>query len=118
MFEAGLKPSQFTFEITERLKLQKSPLAMEVAARMRLKGFDISVDDFGTGQTNLEQLRDFPYSELKIDKSFVQGSTDDRFARACLKASAIFARELDMRLVAEGISNQAEMEDGGGRRCR
>ena len=108
--EADLKPSQFTFEITERTELQNSPLAMEVVARMRLKGFDISIDDFGTGMANLEQLRDFPYSELKIDRSFVQGATDDRFARACMKASAVFARELDMRLVAEGVSNQAEWD--------
>ncbi|NNE22437.1 MAG: EAL domain-containing response regulator [Rhizobiales bacterium] len=106
--KAGLQPSRFTFEITERTALQSSPLAMEVVARLRLKGFDISIDDFGTGMANLEQLRDFPYSELKIDRSFVQGATDDRFARACLKASAVFARELDMRLVAEGVSNQAE----------
>ncbi|MGI9463072.1 MAG: EAL domain-containing response regulator, partial [Aestuariivirgaceae bacterium] len=108
--EADLRPSQFTFEVTERTALQNSPLAMEVVARMRLKGFDISIDDFGTGMANLEQLRDFPYSELKIDRSFVQGATEDRFARACFKASAVFARELDMRLVAEGVSNQAEWE--------
>ena len=110
VIEADLRPAQFTFEITERTALQNSPLAMEVVARMRLKGFDISIDDFGTGMANLEQLRDFPYSELKIDRSFVQGATDDRFARACLKASAVFARELDMRLVAEGVSNQAEWD--------
>jgi EAL domain-containing protein (putative c-di-GMP-specific phosphodiesterase class I) len=110
VIKAGLQPSKFTFEITERTALQNSPLAMEVVARMRLKGFDISIDDFGTGMANLEQLRDFPYSELKIDRSFVQGATDDRFARACLKASAVFARELDMRLVAEGVSNQAEWD--------
>ncbi len=108
--DAGLEPKRFTFEITERSELQKSPLAMEVVARLRLKGFDISIDDFGTGSANIDQLRNFPYSELKIDRSFVQGAKDDRFARACLKASAVFARELSMRLVAEGVSNQAEWE--------
>ena len=108
IFDAGLHPGLFTLEVTERTVLQKSALAMEVVARMRLKGFDISIDDFGTGTANIDQLRDFPYSELKIDRSFVSGATQDRFALACLKASAIFARELNMRLVAEGISNEAE----------
>ena len=108
VLDAGLQPERFTIEITERSVLQKSALAMEVVARLRLKGFDISIDDFGTGAANIDQLRNFPYSELKIDRSFVEGATVDRFARACLKASATFARELDMRLVAEGVSCEAE----------
>lgn len=110
ILNAGLKPSDFTFEITERSELQKSALAMEVVARLRLKGFDISIDDFGTGASNIEQLRNFPYSELKIDKSFVQGAMDDQFAMAGLKASAVFARELNMRLVAEGVSSRTEWD--------
>ncbi len=80
---------------------------MEVLARLRLKGFDLSVDDFGTGYSNIETLRDFPFSELKIDRSFVAAMETDSFAKESVHASVELGMLLGLRLVAEGVETQS-----------
>lgn len=104
---AGLAREQFVFEITESGLLQKDAVPMEVLARLRLKGFDLSVDDFGTGHSNIETLRNFPFSELKIDRSFVSAMLDDAFAAESVRASVELGRHLNLRLVAEGVESQS-----------
>lgn len=104
----GLAPSALTLEITERVVLKPSPLALEVLARLRIKGFGLAIDDFGTGFSNMEQLRKFPYSKLKVDRAFVSGAAEDRFAAAGLKASVMLARELNMKVVAEGVETATD----------
>lgn len=104
----GIEPSLLTLEVTERIILEPSSDALEVLARLRIKGFNLAIDDFGTGFSNIEQLRSFPYSRLKIDRSFVQGAASDRFAIAGLKASIMLGRELNMMIIAEGIAGHAE----------
>ncbi|MDH3580531.1 MAG: EAL domain-containing protein, partial [Hyphomicrobiales bacterium] len=69
-------------------------------------GFDLSIDDFGTGASNIEQLRNFPFSELKIDRSFVTKMAEDAFAMASVKASIDLGQKLDLRLVAEGVETE------------
>lgn len=103
---AGLKRSQFVLEVTESSVLEKAATPMEVLARLRIMGFDLSIDDFGTGCSNIEQLRSFPFNELKIDRSFVTKMAEDAFAMASVKASIDLGRKLDLRLVAEGVENE------------
>ncbi len=103
---AGLDRRQIIFEITEGSLLLKDAVPMEVLARLRLKGFDLSVDDFCTGHSNIETLRSFPFSELKIDRSFVSAMLDDSFAAESVRASVELAKQLDLRLVAEGVETQ------------
>ena len=101
----GLLPEDFTLEITETGVLQKTPESMEVIARLRIQGFGISIDDFGTGNSNIEQLVEYPFSELKIDQSFIQQATTDEFARTCVEMSIKLARKLNLQLVAEGVED-------------
>lgn len=70
---------------------------------MRLKGFGLSIDDFGTGYSSMEHLQNFPFDELKIDKTFVTGASDNAAAKAIIKTSVDLAKKLDMLVVAEGV---------------
>lgn len=104
---AGLERSQIILEITEGSILKKDAITMEVLARLRLKGFDLSIDDFGTGHSNIETLRDFPFSELKIDRSFIAAMETDAFAKESVRASVELGKRLGLRLVAEGVETQS-----------
>lgn len=99
----GVAPQDIVLEVTEsRLMLdQRAPL--EVLARLRLKRFRLSIDDFGLGHSSLAQLRDIPFDELKIDQSFVSGARHDDTARAIYDASLGLGQQLGMTVVAEGV---------------
>lgn len=107
---AGIPASSVTLEITEDHLLHKSAASAEVLGRLRIKGFGISIDDFGTGYSNIDQLREFPFTELKIDQSFIRNATSDTFARACVESSVNMARQLGLRIVAEGVETSEDME--------
>jgi EAL domain-containing protein (putative c-di-GMP-specific phosphodiesterase class I) len=100
---AGVPATRVTLEITETSLLEYEADALDVLARMRLKGFGLSVDDFGTGYSNIDRLRMFPFTELKIDQSFTQNALKDAFARACVETSVRLAKELGLKVVAEGV---------------
>lgn len=107
---AGIPASMMTLEITEDNLLTKTAATAEVLGRLRIKGFGISIDDFGTGYSNIEQLREFPFTELKIDQSFIRNASADNFARACVESSVNMARKLGLRTVAEGVETTEDME--------
>lgn len=100
---AGLDPKSITFEITENHLLECTAASLEVLSLMRLYGFDLSIDDFGTGATSIEQLRTFPFTELKIDGRFMMASASDEFSRLTVETSAKLASMLGMTVVAEGV---------------
>jgi EAL domain-containing protein (putative c-di-GMP-specific phosphodiesterase class I)/FixJ family two-component response regulator len=103
--DAGVAPRDVMLEVTEsRLMLdQRAPL--EVLTRLRMKRFGLAVDDFGTGHSSLSQLRDIPFDELKIDRSFVHGAWKDPTARAIYDASLALGKQLGMVVVAEGVED-------------
>lgn len=107
---AGLQRNRFTFEITESQILNNKAAALEVVTRLRLLGFAISIDDFGTGYSNLENLREFPFSELKIDRSFIQNAETDPFAKTCVETSVNLGKNLGLRIVAEGVETKSHLE--------
>lgn len=104
---AGLEPKQIVLEITESSLLEQDAVPMEVLARLRLKQFDLSIDDFGTGHSNIETLRAFPFCELKIDRSFISNMDRDAFSAECVRTSVELARQLGLRVVAEGVETEA-----------
>ena len=73
---------------------------------MRLKGPILSIDDFGTGYASMENLKQMPFDELKIDRAFVNGASKDDTARAILESSVFLAKQLDMATVAEGVETE------------
>ncbi len=103
----GLDPKSVTFEITENHLLECTAASLEVLSLMRLYGFDLSIDDFGTGATSIEQLRTFPFTELKIDGRFMMTSDSDEFSRLTVETSAKLAGMLGMKVVAEGVETPA-----------
>lgn len=106
--EAGVSPDCLVLEVTES-RLMKDPLAsLDILTRLRLKHIGLSIDDFGTGHSSLAQLRDIPFDELKIDRSFVHGAHSDPSLRAIFAASLGMARQLGMKTVAEGVEDRAD----------
>lgn len=106
--EAGVPASTLMLEVTES-KLMSDPLAsLDILTRLRLKGIGLSIDDFGTGHSSLAQLRDVPFSELKIDRGFVHGAWQDASIKAIFDASLGMARQLGIKTVAEGVEDRAD----------
>ena len=107
---AGTHPTQFTLEITESRFMQNAVACLDVVTRLRLKGFGLSVDDFGTGYATLELLQQLPFTELKVDRMFVHNAHDDPIASAILKSSVQLAHSLGMQVVAEGAETAKDLQ--------
>ncbi|MGB7336742.1 MAG: EAL domain-containing response regulator [Salaquimonas sp.] len=105
-----VKVSSICVEITESGIVDFDPSVVEVLARLRIKGFDLSIDDFGTGAANISNLKAFPYTELKIDQSFINNVLTDAFSAETVRTSISLARQLNLRIVAEGIENDAVLQ--------
>ncbi|MEM1105019.1 MAG: EAL domain-containing response regulator [Pseudomonadota bacterium] len=105
----GAPIRQITLEVTEDHLLNFGPDTLEVLARLRMAGFGLSIDDFGTGATSLEQLKRFPFTELKIDRTYVQGNHADPFAREVLQTSARLAAIVGLSSVAEGVETPGDL---------
>lgn len=108
--QAGIAPTDLILEVTES-RLMNDPLAsLDILTRLRLKRISLSIDDFGTGHSSLAQLRDIPFDEFKIDRSFVHGASDNDTLRAIFDASHHVARQLGMKTVAEGVEDREDWE--------
>lgn len=104
--EYSVDSSRLTLEVVERTAMEVSQQSIDVLTRLRLKGIQLSVDDFGTGYSSLYQLLRMPFSELKIDRSFVMEVNSNADARAIVKASINLAHNLKMSVCAEGVESQ------------
>ena len=106
----GVDPREVLLEITESSVMGEAAHALNVLARLRLKGFGLSVDDFGTGYSSLSQLSQIPFTELKIDQGFVTGAPNQPRKRAVIEASLELARKLNLSVVAEGVETVEEWQ--------
>jgi len=102
----NLHPEQVIFEITETALMQELIKSLDILTRLRMKEVALSIDDFGTGYSSLSQLYRIPFSEMKIDQSFVTHAPTDAEALAIIKMSILLGHELGMTVVAEGIETQ------------
>jgi EAL domain-containing protein (putative c-di-GMP-specific phosphodiesterase class I)/ActR/RegA family two-component response regulator len=108
--EGGLDPSHIILEITESQLMADIKSPLEILTRLRLKGVSLSIDDFGTGHSSMEQLKRIPFTELKVDRAFVYGASKDPAARAILESSVSLAKSLGMSTVAEGVEDQEDWD--------
>ncbi|GAB3464776.1 EAL domain-containing protein [Kineococcus endophyticus] len=92
-------------EITETGIVSDPARARAVVRRLRALGCSVAVDDYGTGQASLAYLMDLEVDELKIDRSFVTGMTSDRARAVIVRSTVQMARELGLRVVAEGVTD-------------
>lgn len=107
--ESGIDPRTLCLEVTEK-SLPKNPSRLiEALARLRMTGFHLALDDYGTGASNFELLRQCPFSELKFDRSTIAESVRDPITRRFVGNSSHLARDLELVTVAEGVETHAEL---------
>ena len=105
-----LPPSALVLEVTETLIMSDPVRAAEVLRLLRELGVGLAVDDFGTGYSSLAYLRRLDVHELKIDRSFVGSVTEDDGDAVIVRSTIEMGRNLGLRLVAEGVEDEATLE--------
>lgn len=104
--ETGLPPSHLELELTEGILMRDTEGAIDILNALNGMGISTAIDDFGTGFSSLGYLRTLPIDKIKIDRSFVRDVTaSDKDAAIC-QGVITLARELDLRVVAEGIETR------------
>ena len=106
----GSDPAFLTLELTETGAMREAVQMMDVLTRLRLKGFRLSIDDFGTGYSSLVQLQTMPFTEIKIDLSFVTRMLSNTGCRVIVEIIIDLARKLGLRSVAEGVEDDATLK--------
>jgi diguanylate cyclase (GGDEF)-like protein len=115
--EQELPPDRLTLEVTENSVMQQFNRVISVLECLRDVGVRISMDDFGTGQSSLAQLRNIPLRELKVDKSFVMSLPDNVQNEAIVGTTIKLAHSLGLEVVAEGVENEATLRFLAGAGC-
>jgi EAL domain-containing protein (putative c-di-GMP-specific phosphodiesterase class I)/CheY-like chemotaxis protein len=118
----AVEPKRLVLEITESAMLADRARVLEVLSRFRLRGIELSIDDFGTGTSSLERIDQLPCTELKVERSFVAEVLRRPGAESIVRSTLELARRLGLRTVAEGIEDvptlswlrQAGCESGQG----
>lgn len=106
----GIDTKYITLEITESAAMTDAPIALENLARLYMNGFTLSIDDYGTGYSNLQQLTRIAFGELKIDQSFVQGVTNNEATMIVVASNIDMAHKLNIKSVAEGVETLEDWE--------
>jgi EAL domain-containing protein (putative c-di-GMP-specific phosphodiesterase class I) len=102
----AIDPRRIILEVTETGAMADAAATTSLATRLRLKGFRLSIDDFGVGYSSLVQLARLPFSELKIDTSFTQGLAQNKESRKIVKAIIDLGRSLGLEVTAEGVQDR------------
>ena len=109
LHETGLAPQYLELELTESLLLANADVTLAVIQELRSMGLKLAIDDFGTGYSSFSYLRQFQVSKLKIDRSFIRDVAVN-FDDAAITAAIIsMAKSLRLRVIAEGVDNEAQM---------
>jgi EAL domain-containing protein (putative c-di-GMP-specific phosphodiesterase class I)/DNA-binding NarL/FixJ family response regulator len=107
---AGVALRDLVLEVTESRLMNDPRGPLDILTRLRLKRIGLSIDDFGTGHSSFAQLRDIPFDELKLDRSFVNGAAADPSLTAIVDATLALAHQLGMRAVAEGVEDRGDWD--------
>jgi EAL domain-containing protein (putative c-di-GMP-specific phosphodiesterase class I) len=101
----GLDRSRLILELTETSAMEDPVSSLAFLTRLRMNGVQLSIDDFGTGYSSMVQLVRLPFSEIKVDKSFVGAAMRSSESRAVVKSIVDLGHSLELRVVAEGVEN-------------
>jgi EAL domain-containing protein (putative c-di-GMP-specific phosphodiesterase class I)/CheY-like chemotaxis protein len=104
----GLEPSEMILELTETEAILNVASALENLTRLRMKGFGLAIDDFGVGYSSMQELSRMPFTEIKIDRSFVSAAASNEKSRLMIAQTVGLARQLGMKTVAEGVETRKE----------
>jgi len=101
-----IHPEQIIFELTETSAMEDPTASLDTLTRLRMKGFQLSLDDFGTGFSSMLQLVRLPFTEIKVDKSFVLTARHSQESRTVVKSIIDLGHSLGLITTAEGIEDQ------------
>lgn len=107
--DSGARTDQLILEVTESALMRDAVATLATAGRLRLAGFGLSIDDYGTGFSTLRQLTLLPFTELKIDRAFVAGARHDRRNRTILQSAIDMGARLHLPSIAEGVETVEEV---------
>jgi diguanylate cyclase (GGDEF)-like protein len=107
---SGLPPALLTLEVTESGFIEDPERALRMLDSLSLLGVNLSIDDFGTGYSSLSHLARMPVNEVKIDRSFVLGLESDPEFAPVVRSAIDMGHSLGMKVVAEGIENEASAQ--------
>ncbi|MFL6659586.1 MAG: EAL domain-containing protein [Massilia sp.] len=106
----GVLPNYLTFEMPESSVLTNDPSFLERLVRLRMVGYGLAIDDYGTGRSNLQLLARVPFTELKIDRSFVDGASRRRALGTVLSSCLGLAKSLDRESCAVGVETRQDWD--------
>ncbi|OCC24304.1 diguanylate cyclase [Croceicoccus estronivorus] len=104
---SGLRAERLELEITEAVLMDRNPQTLSVIRSLRMLGVGLSMDDFGTGYSSLRYLLSYPFTKIKIDKSFIMSLDEESNSRAVIRAVIGLGSSLGMKVTAEGIEHEA-----------
>jgi len=117
LHETGLAPQCLELELTESLLLANADVILPVVQKLKAMGLTLAIDDFGTGYSSFSYLRQFRVSKLKIDRSFVRDIATNPDDAAIATAIISMAKSLNLKVIAEGVENEAQMLFLQARQC-
>jgi EAL domain-containing protein (putative c-di-GMP-specific phosphodiesterase class I)/GGDEF domain-containing protein len=106
----GVPPAAVTLEVTETALMEDPVLSLALLERLRAEGFAIAIDDFGSGYSSLAYLKQFPATELKIDRAFVVDLPYDPRSQQLVQSIVDLGHHLQMSVLAEGVENRETLE--------
>ncbi len=104
----GLDPSEMILELTETEAILNIAAALENLTRLRINGFGLAIDDYGVGYSTMQALSRMPFTEIKIDRSFVAAAATDPKYRLMVEHTIAVAHQLGLKTVAEGVETRTE----------
>jgi diguanylate cyclase (GGDEF)-like protein/PAS domain S-box-containing protein len=108
--DAHLAPDALELEITESIAMSRVDVVERLLGGIRDLGVELSIDDFGTGYSSLSYLKRFPVQRLKIDRAFVRDLGRDADSAAIVRSVVALGHGLSMRIVAEGVETEAQLD--------
>ena len=108
--KTGLPAERLVLEVTEGVMIDNSQSALAAMHALKKQGIRIALDDFGTGYSSLSYLRRFPFDSIKIDRSFIKTLCEDEGSSAIVHAILTLARSLRLKVIAEGVETQAQLQ--------
>ena len=115
--ETDLKPKYLELELTENIAIDKSSYIISVLNGLKKLGVYLSIDDFGTEYSSLSRLKLLPIDQIKIDKQFIDGITEDEKDRAIINTIILLAKNLGLNVIAEGAETEEQVKFLKEKRC-
>lgn len=108
--QQGADPSNLIVGVTDSVTATNVPYFLENLVRLRMHGFGLSVDDYGIGHTSMQELMHIPFTELKIDRSFITGAAQNQALEMVLSSSLEICQRLNRHSVVVGVETQQDWD--------